>query len=147
MTSFDSLQFGISLAFKCKAWPGNSFRLPPSSCCHCRSVATLLRIASPNPCQEAACGDGARTKLNKQLRNIYTDTRNAMNSSGIKIESKDKKYTSPGWGKGWRHRGRGYALLSGIWQSRLADFHTLRHISRARVAVAETITAERTLSK
>lgn len=40
MTSFDSLQFGISLAFKCKAWPGNSFPLPPffllplPICCH-----------------------------------------------------------------------------------------------------------------
>lgn len=100
VTSFGSLQFGISLAFKCKAWPGNSFPPPPSHCFHCRSVATLLRIASPNPCQEAACGDGARTKLNKQLRNIYTDTRNAMNSSGIKIESKDKKYTSPCGGRG-----------------------------------------------
>lgn len=124
---------------------GQQPTLPPSPQ-HPVSIGEFLRIASPNPCQEAACGDGARTKLNKQLRNIYTDTRNAMNSSGIKIESKDKKYTSPEGRRGRKREWNG-ARTSFWYLAEQADFHTLRHISRARVAVAETITAERTFPK
>lgn len=49
--------------------------------------------------------------------------------------------------KGQREREGEGARTSFCYLVEQADFHTLRHISRARVAVAETITAERTFPK